>query len=165
MNLWQITLLAITVIIAGIGLGFLFNFLEGRLLKKNRANQSKKAQHNDKHRDLLNEIESNLGIATQPWSVEPVPFETKTWEAYKDRLSASLREKLTKIYVDIQMANSLVWLSKGLGQKSESLNSSYTKLRDQIATALSNSFELPSRQYRSVASRRDTSSQCQPDIV
>lgn len=88
---------------------------------------------------LLDEVEQNRRLAANPPTDKPVPFQTKAWDLSRDGLQtlpASLREDLTQAYVDIRLANSIVWLSAELGRRSPNLDESYSKLCRNIVTRL-----------------------------
>ena len=87
--------------------------------------------------DLNAEIEKNRTIASERWNGQFLPFHTHAWEARQDgvpMLPANLREDITQAYVDIRLANSVVWLSTQLGCRSQNLDEKYTQLCANIAT-------------------------------
>jgi hypothetical protein len=87
--------------------------------------------------DLLAEVENNHRIATEPWAGKLLQFQTEVWDASQDgvaNLPTNLREDLTQAYVDMRLANSIVWLSTELGRRSNNLDKSYLKLCTNIAT-------------------------------
>lgn len=89
--------------------------------------------------ELLAEVEQNLKLATNPSSGKLVPFQTKVWDLSRNGLQTlpvNVREDLTQAYVDIRLANSIIWLSTELGRRSPNLDESYTKLCGNIATRL-----------------------------
>lgn len=89
--------------------------------------------------ELLDEVEQNRRLAATPSKDKLVPFQTKVWDLYRDGLQTlpvNLREDLTQAYVDIRLANSIVWLSAELGRRSPNLDESYSKLCRNIATRL-----------------------------
>ena len=89
--------------------------------------------------DLVAEAENNHRIATEPWSDKLLPFQTRVWDARQDevyKLPGNLREDLTQAYVDMRLANSIVWLSTELGRRSHNLDENYMKLCATIAVRL-----------------------------
>ncbi len=89
--------------------------------------------------DLVAEVENNRQIATQPWTGKLLPFATGVWDASRDGVPAlpvNLGEDLTQAYVDMRLANSIVWLATELGRRSQNLDDNYTKLCTNIATRL-----------------------------
>ncbi len=89
--------------------------------------------------DLFAEIENNHRISTEPDSNKLVSFQTQAWDAHQFEvggLPADLREDLDQAYIDMRLANSLVWVSTELGRRSQSLDENYMKLRATIAERL-----------------------------
>ena len=89
--------------------------------------------------DLVIEVENNHRIAAEPWADKLLPFQTSVWDANQEdihTLPADLQEELTQAYVDMRLANSIVWLSAELGRRSPKLDESYTKLCANITTRL-----------------------------
>ncbi len=89
--------------------------------------------------DLVAEVENNRRIAIEPWTGNLVAFQTGVWEANRDEvhtLPASLREDLNHAYLDMRLANSIVWLSTELGRRSPNLDDNYVKLCTSIAAKL-----------------------------
>ena len=88
---------------------------------------------------LLAEVKINREIATLPWTGKLLPFQTHVWDTTRDELHilpANLREDLIQAYVDISLANGIVWLSTELGRRSHSLDENYMKLCTNIAASL-----------------------------
>ena len=89
--------------------------------------------------DLVGEVENNHRIATAPWTGKLLAFQTHVWDTSVDktRLSpASLREDLTQAYVDMRLANNIVWSSMEFGARSPTLDNHYVKLCTNIAVKL-----------------------------
>lgn len=89
--------------------------------------------------DLVAEVKNNHRIATEPWSDKLIPFQTRVWDTRQDEvyeLPRNLREDLTQAYVDMRLANSIVWLSAELGRRSHNLDENYIKLCSNIAARL-----------------------------
>ena len=66
-------------------------------------------------------------------------FQTHAWDTSQDevhKLPANVREDLTQAYVDMRLANSIVWLSTELGRRSQNLDENYIKLCTSIAVRL-----------------------------
>ena len=100
--------------------------------------------------DLLAEVEVNLKVATRLWTGELLPFQTRIWDDSSDEirnLPASVREELSQAYVDMRLANSLVWVSTELGRQSKELDNNYMRLCASIAAVLDNM--LPALKIRS----------------
>ena len=90
---------------------------------------------------LLEEIEKNRRIASDalPSTGNLTPFETSMWDASRDgahNLPSNFRDDVAQAYVDMRLANSIVWLSVELGRRSPNLDESYSKLCNNIANRL-----------------------------
>ncbi len=88
---------------------------------------------------LCLELETNLIIATTPWTGKPLPFRTGVWSITSGKLAlldGNLKDELTEAYADISLANRIVWLSTEVGLTSKDLEASYTRLCDIIAKRL-----------------------------
>ncbi len=183
MDWWQIILIILTAIVAGLLVGGLISYLIARLLKKPFVIRHEMATVVAEQREftvpgpiakveskssmlrllkkpfvkkpettavvaeqqklavpgLLAEVEGNLGIASKPWTGELLSFQTQVWDANQDgahRLPADLRENITQAYVDIRLANSIVWLSTEIGHRSQTLDENYMKMCTNIAERL-----------------------------
>ena len=89
--------------------------------------------------NLAAEVENNRQIAIQPWTGKLLPFETGVWDTSRDGVSTlpvNLSEDLTQAYVDMRLANSIVWLATELGRRSQNLDDNYMKLCTNITTRL-----------------------------
>jgi hypothetical protein len=88
---------------------------------------------------IFKELELNFAIATAPWSGELTSFQTVSWEGgnlENEPLLADFQEEITQAYVDIHLANSIVWLSNETGHHSAELDGSYKELCAKIAERL-----------------------------
>lgn len=86
--------------------------------------------------DVYKELESNLSIATAPWSGKVTAFKTTAWDTSQDKIEPELADRqgeITEVYIDIRLANNIVWISNELGNKSPNLDESYRKLCAKIA--------------------------------
>ena len=89
--------------------------------------------------DFIKELETNLTIATTTWSDKLIPFQTSCWDAKHgegEPLLTSHHQDLMQLYVDIGLANNIVWLATEIGHRSKDLDESYIKLCDGIAESL-----------------------------
>ena len=89
--------------------------------------------------DLLAEVKHNREIATRPLGDKLPPLETRVWDAHLYtvlELPANLRDDQEQVYIDIRLANSLVWLSTEFGRRTPDLNVNYVKLSAKIAEGL-----------------------------
>ena len=87
----------------------------------------------------LVEIQTNLRIATTPGDDKPLPFQTKIWDTNKsefDSLGVQHRSELGQAYVDMAMANHIVWLWTEIGYTSNDLKANYKLLCTKIAERL-----------------------------
>jgi hypothetical protein len=81
--------------------------------------------------DLLQEIESNINIANEPWEGKLNSFQTTVWESVQDNMDNipfAIYGELKQIYIDIRLANSIVRLSTEFNRRSGSLDDNYRKL-------------------------------------
>lgn len=88
---------------------------------------------------LLEEVENNHRIATEPLADRLIPFQTDAWDARKyemDKLPANLRDELEQVYTDIRLANSIVWVSTEFNRRTPSLDENYRRLCTSIAERL-----------------------------
>ena len=155
--MWQILLIGVASIIIGIFLGFFPSLLPRQFNKLPEmttfANYFKFKRSNSKREttvviedqskypmpDLLEEIEINVKIATEPWTGKLLPFEISKWTVLQsevNKLPADLQEELSQTYIDIRLANSVVRLSTEFDHTTDDLNQSYIKLRTSIAERL-----------------------------
>jgi len=89
--------------------------------------------------ELLVEIENNRRIASEYSKGELTPFETKVWDGdyYEAHtLPPNLRHELLQAYIDIHLANTIVWLWTELGRRTPNLKERYETIRIKIADRL-----------------------------
>jgi hypothetical protein len=89
--------------------------------------------------DALLELENNLAIARRPSTSQLVSFQTKIWSTRRSDFNladSALIGELSEAYVDMLLANNIVWLVMELGRDSQDLTSSYNKLSFKIAERL-----------------------------
>lgn len=94
---------------------------------------------------LLAEIQENRETAGRPWSDRPLPFRTAAWDGVAGGIAgygADLREELIQAYMDMGLANNIVWLADDLGRRSDSLDKHYRQLCQSIAGRLERVLEL-----------------------
>lgn len=86
--------------------------------------------------EIIKELETNLEIATTPWAGKLTLFQTTAWDnnnvKTESRLS-DIQEEISQVYIDIRLANSIVWLSNEVGHRSADLDESYKQLCVKIA--------------------------------
>lgn len=88
---------------------------------------------------VYKEIESNMGIATSPWNGKLTAFQTNAWDTDQAAIEPELanqRSEIAEVYIDIRLANNLVWISNEVGRKSSNLDESYKQLCSKIAERL-----------------------------
>ncbi len=100
--------------------------------------QTNTASHFEKS-ELLLEIKSNKSIAKAQFTGKLLPFQTGAWdrsfyEAFT--LPVDSLKELSEAYIDIRLANELVWLSEVVGHTRKEIEESYLKLRTSIADRL-----------------------------
>ena len=89
--------------------------------------------------NLLAEIKDNLAMAAKPATSDLIPFQTKIWDSQNseiDSLPKAVQEELKQAYVDMRLANNIVWLATEVGRRSPALNDGYVRLCIQIAARL-----------------------------
>jgi hypothetical protein len=109
------------------------------LLKNLEKTEPVKEQSSSPKSDILKELESNLALATAPWAGKLTPFQTTFWDSDHlkvEPLLAKHQEEITQVYIDIRLANSIVWLSNEVGHRSADLDESYKQLCTKIAERL-----------------------------
>lgn len=92
-----------------------------------------------KKSEALTELEINLAIASKPITDKLVSFRTTVWNTKRSEFNTLEKEllgELTEAYVDMLLANNLVWLGSEIGRESSDLNSGYLKLSNKIAERL-----------------------------
>ena len=136
---WQIILILFVSIAVGILGGIFLSYLTRRSIKKPEAAPVVKAPFASKVTDLLAEIRNNRKIATEPQSNELLPFQTQIWDTCRYEISKLLvnhHKDLEQAYIDMRLANSIVWLSKEFSHRTPNLDENYTKLCTSIAGRL-----------------------------
>jgi len=94
-----------------------------------RQNESSKS-------DIVKELEINLSIATTLWSDKLLPFQTSSWDSKHtedEPLLTSHIQDLIQLYIDVGLANNIVWMVTEFGHRSKELDESYMKLCASIA--------------------------------
>lgn len=89
--------------------------------------------------EALVELENNLSIATRPVVGKLVPFQTHIWNNRRSEFNifpVDLRRQISESYVDMLLANDVVWLITELGRDSVELKNSYTRLKNKVAERL-----------------------------
>ena len=89
--------------------------------------------------DALVELENNLAIASKPFNGKLENFQTEVWNTRRsdfNSLDRSTMEELTEAYVDMLLANNIVWLVTELGRDSKDLITSYNGLSNKVGERL-----------------------------
>ena len=90
---------------------------------------------------FVDELETNLTISTALWRDKPIPFKTACWDNKPEKVEPNLAshlQDLIQLYVDISLANNVVWLATELGHRSKELDERYLKLCSGIADRIKN---------------------------
>lgn len=145
MQWWQ----GVLVILGFVAAGLIIGLSIGRLIITRRSRSSLTPLVIGQSRPVnvyrpakagfMGELISNLEIASSPWNGELKPFETNGWDADRNGYSTmppATKENLSQAYVDIRLANNIVWLSKELGRRTGDLDESYRRLCNRIAIRL-----------------------------
>ena len=88
---------------------------------------------------LLDEVQHNYQLVTQPLRDKLQSLETHAWDEHLydlDSLPNDIRDDLEQVYIDIRLANSLVWLATEFGRRTPDLEKNYLKLCASIAERL-----------------------------
>jgi hypothetical protein len=88
---------------------------------------------------LIVELESNLEIASRPAAEKLVKFQTEVWNVLQSELGLKKPPylgDLSDAYVDMLLANNIVWLVTDLGRDSPDFRASYSELKNRIALRL-----------------------------
>jgi hypothetical protein len=104
-------------------------------VRKNESSQS----------DIIKELETNLAIATTPWSDKLLPFQTSCWDsrsAEDEPLKTTYFEDLIQLYIDVGLANNIVWMATEFSHRSKELDESYMKLSASIAERIKHMMSL-----------------------
>ena len=86
--------------------------------------------------DIVMELQTNLTVASTPWADKLISFQTKCWNNNHGEFNPLLtthHQELIQLYVDIGLANNIVWLATEIGHRSKELDDSYIKLCSGIA--------------------------------
>ena len=89
---------------------------------------------------LLVELEKNHELSIESRSDKLLPFQTHTWDVSPDALkmlSVNLQWELTQAYLDMYIANNIIWFLDEFDRKSPVLDNQYGKMCNQIAAKLS----------------------------
>jgi hypothetical protein len=104
---WQQLIFSLVTIAFGALIGYLFTHIGAKQERKSRNEEELKGAISG----ILVELETNLELAKKPFSNNLVPFVNSNWEIYKGkiiRLPEGIRNILYGVYVEIELANSLV---------------------------------------------------------
>jgi hypothetical protein len=88
---------------------------------------------------LLVELENNRELTIESNADKLMPFQTRVWDENRDVLdtiSVNLQWELTQAYLDMVVANNIIWFLREFDRKSPDLDEQYTKMCKQIAARL-----------------------------
>ncbi len=109
------------------------------LIKKYQETTVFEEQIESRAPNLFLEVKNNLALADKPSTNILFPFETNVWDTNPsevDSLPEDVQEELRQAYVDMRLANDIVWLATEIGRRSQNLDESYIRLCSQIALHL-----------------------------
>jgi hypothetical protein len=89
--------------------------------------------------EALAELEGNLAISIKPLNGQLVGYRTNIWNTRRsdfNALDSDLLREVTEAYVDMLLANNLVWLVTELKRDSPDLIESYSKLSLKVSERL-----------------------------
>jgi len=92
-----------------------------------------------KKSEALIELENDLSIASRSATSNLTKYSTEVWDTKRTEFSLltdEIRGELTEAYVDMLLANNVVWLVTELGRNSQDLIASYNKLSNKVAERL-----------------------------
>ncbi len=98
---------------------------------------------------LMSEVKNNSKIASRAKSGDLKSFSTKVWESTSPELlnlPEDFKQELSQAYVDMRLANSIVWLAIELKRRSPNLDDNYSKLCENISTRLSSIIPILEKQ-------------------
>ena len=104
---WQQLIFSLVTILFGALLGYSFSRIGAKQEKESRTGEKLEEAVSG----ILVELETDYKLAEQPFQNRLVPFVTNMWEVHKGeilRLPKELKDVLYQVYVEIEMANSLV---------------------------------------------------------
>jgi hypothetical protein len=87
----------------------------------------------------LVELQNNLSIAARPVTDNLINFKLDIWRTRRSEfnvVSNDLMEELKEAYVDMTLANNIVWLVNELGRDTQNLKDSYIKLCNKVSERL-----------------------------
>lgn len=98
---------------------------------------------------LMSEVKNNSKIASRAQSGDLKAFSTKVWESTSGELlnlPEDIKQELSQAYVDMRLANSIVWLAIELKRRSPNLDDNYSKLCENITARLNSVIPILERQ-------------------
>lgn len=138
---WEITILLVSIAV-GVLVGTIVSDFIGLNLRppaKNPDGSKTSVQPPHFSHELLDEIETNYRIANNHSAARLLPFQISIWESGKyafGRLGTGLQRDLAQAYIDMRLANNIVWLATDLGRKNASIEEHYVALCLKIAARL-----------------------------
>ena len=89
---------------------------------------------------ILLELKENCKLSIESSSEKLLPFQTNTWDGNHnvlDMISADLKWELAQAYLDMYVANNIIWFFKEFDRQSPVLDEQYVKICNQISARLS----------------------------
>ena len=138
MEWWQVVLIVLASVVAGLLVGGFLSYLILRFIKRPEVTSVVEPLKLTAA-DLLAEVKHNHKLATEPLTGRLLSFQTGVWDARQyefDKFPANLRDELERVYNDIRLANNLVWVSTEFNRRTPNLDEKYRKLCASIAERL-----------------------------
>ena len=113
------------------------------------------------------ELETNLAIATTPWADKPILFQTEYWDKKQGKIEPVIEshlQELIQLYVDIDLANNVVWMATEMNHRSKELDESYIKLCAGISERIQKIMQ-PNKQQKPVLTATTTTIDNQVDSI
>jgi hypothetical protein len=88
---------------------------------------------------FIKELEDNLSVAARPAGDKLLKFQTEIWDLKQSEFQSAhvpFLAELDQLYVDMQLANNLVWLVADLGHDNPDFKAGYTDLKNRITLRL-----------------------------
>ncbi len=89
--------------------------------------------------EALIELETNFSIATRPITDQINSFHLDVWTQKPtefNSLTHEIRTELSEAYIDMRIANNVVWMVTEIGSKNQDLITNYHKLSKKVAERL-----------------------------
>jgi hypothetical protein len=88
---------------------------------------------------IILELEKNIEIATAPVPEVLVKFQLEIWNTHRrdyEKFNSAILGELTRAYVDMLLANNMVWMLSEFGSTNQNSLDDYLSLRTKVAERL-----------------------------